>query len=126
MGPLVIPPFGGSRPNWWPAAFSFSKKQNMVSLKRLNRLTITVTGGVSAVSVRFPRALDLVARGRAEWVNHPVDDPGKVPCIRIVATDSTRKAQACEYDRIQRRMNRNELRRIPFVGNIDLLLGVRA
>lgn len=98
----------------------------MLSIKRLNRLTVTVTGGLSVSYVRFPRACELYAQGRAEWVNHPNDDPGKVPTIRIVDNEATRKAAACEYDRVKRQMNRNELKRIPFVGNIDLLLGVRA
>lgn len=98
----------------------------MLTLKALNRLTIAVTGGVSASFVRFPRACELVQQGRAEWVNHPNDDPSKKPTIRIVDTAATRKAAECDYDRVKRQMARNELKRIPFVGNIDLLLGVRA
>lgn len=96
-----------------------------MTTKQLNRVTVRVSGGVTASSVRFPRAHQLVQDGRAEWVNHPISDAGKVPTVRIVTTAATMAAAACEYDRLKRRMGRNELKRIPFVGNIDLLLQAR-
>lgn len=95
----------------------------MLSIKQLNRLTITITGGVTAAKTRFPGACRLVEQGRAEWVNHPNDDPGKVPCIRIVSTRATIAASAEEYDRLRRRMETSELKRIPFAGDVDRMAG---
>lgn len=95
----------------------------MLSLKQLNRLTITVSGGVTASKVRFPRACELVQQGRADWVYHPVDDFGKKPEIRIVSTRATIAASAEEYDRLKRRMLTSELKRIPFAGDVDRMAG---
>ena len=95
-----------------------------MTTKQLNRVTVRVTGGVSASSVRFPRAFEMVhVEKRAEWVNHPVDDPGKPPMIRILTTAATLAAAACEYDRLNRRLKVNELKRIPFAGDVDRMAG---
>lgn len=92
-----------------------------LSDKELNRTTVKITGGISRKPVRFPAALALVVEGRAEWVNHPVDDYGKKPEIRIIDNDKTRKAMG--YDAVRRSNRAWATERIPFTAPVDRMLG---
>lgn len=90
------------------------------SKKALNRVLVKISGGIAQQPVRFPRACELVADGRAEWVNHPVDDFGLKPEIRIVDNDKTRKAMG--YDNVRRSNRKWATERIPFTGPVDNML----
>lgn len=92
----------------------------ILSTKALNRVMVKISGGITQQPVRFPRACELIAEGRAEWVNHPIDDYGRKPEIRIIDNDKTRKAIG--YD-ATRRSNRGwATERIPFTGPVDGML----
>lgn len=93
----------------------------ILSAKALNRVMVKITGGIAQQPVRFPRACELVAGNRAEWVNHPVDDYGKKPEIRIIDNDKTRKAIG--YDNVRRSNRKWATERIPFTGPVDRMLG---
>ena len=68
----------------------------------------------------------LIRRGQAAWVNTTQT------VIRIIAPQGEscqvviRDVTGTGYDEIRRRLNRAELKRIPFAGNVDRLLIARA
>lgn len=84
--------------------------------KTLNRTTVRIVDGVNREAVvRFKRASELVIHGKAEWIYHPIDDPGHQPTIRMVR--HLQIESQLGYDRIRRVLSTPELGRIPFAGD---------
>lgn len=80
------------------------------------RSRIEVRGGASGVTyTRFTRAQELVDLGRAQWC-------GNGSAIRMIG-EADPVVNGYWYERIDREMRRQELREVPFVGDIDRLYG---